>query len=301
MLEPYATPAGVEAAIKDAAKKAAKSDPALDVNRRIQLEYFNRFLSRVFSQGEGLEWLLKGGTGMLARVPSSRATQDIDLAGRDFTLNQALDDLMRLARIDLDDHFSFEYASHTDSIGTDNQPYTEGYEVKFNIYIGGASKGQLKVDLAVGAGVTGDVTTIEPANALGLPRLVSNPYRLYPVVDQIADKVCATMTDYGQRASSREKDLVDLVIFAVTQDIDGGALGIAIATEARRRKREPIERLVVPSTWGTGYAKLAKPIPHCANHATVDLATALVTSLVDPALDASANDKTWSHDALAWT
>lgn len=300
MPEPYPTPAGVETAIKDAAKKAAKMDPALDVNRRIHLEYFNRFLSRVFSEGEGSEWLLKGGTGMLARVPSSRATQDIDLACRGFTVNQALSDLVRLARIDLNDHFRFEYATHTDSIGIDNQPYTEGGEVKFDVYIGIASKGQLKVDLAVSADVTGDVVSTNPANTLGLPRLASNPYRVYPVVDQIADKVCATMNDYGQRASSREKDLVDLVVFAATHDIDGGALGVAIATETRQRKMKPFEHFFVPSTWGARYAKLAKPVPHCADHATVSLAAALVTRVIDPALNGSSGGKTWSHEALNW-
>ncbi len=300
MPEPYPTPGGVEAAIKDAAKKATKSDPSLDVNRRVQLEYFNRFLSRVFSKGEGPEWLLKGGTGMLARVPSSRATRDIDLAGRGFTLDQAFDDLIRLSRIDLNDHFSFEYASHTESIGTDNQPYTEGYEVKFNINIGGASKGQLKVDLAVGAGVTGDVTTIEPANALGLPRLVNNPYRLYPVVDQIADKVCATMTDYNDKASSREKDLVDLVVFATTHDIDGTAVRIAITAEVRRRKMEPFDHFTVPSTWGAGYARLSRSVPYCSEHRTVDLASAFVARLIDPALSGDAGGKTWSHESLDW-
>ncbi|MGL4743758.1 MAG: hypothetical protein ACRCXL_05150 [Dermatophilaceae bacterium] len=50
--EPYPTSGGVENAVKDAAKKAAAADPSLDVNKRIQLEYFNRFLSRVFSEGE---------------------------------------------------------------------------------------------------------------------------------------------------------------------------------------------------------------------------------------------------------
>jgi hypothetical protein len=59
----------VEAAIKAAAKKAAQADPALDTGKRIQLEYFNRFLSRTFSEGNESEWVLKGGTGMLARIP----------------------------------------------------------------------------------------------------------------------------------------------------------------------------------------------------------------------------------------
>ncbi len=301
MSEPYPTPAGVEAAIKDAAKKAAKTDLSLDVNRRIQLEYFNRFLSRVFSDGDESEWVLKGGTGILARVPSTRSTRDIDLYREGFTLTQALDDLIRLAAIDLGDHFRFEYVGHTDSIGNDTQPYTEGYQVKFNIFIGLSAKGNLQVDLAVGAGMTGDVVTTEPATALNLPRLARNPYRLYPVVDQIADKVCATMTEYHEKASSREKDLVDLVVFATTQDIDGDGLRIAITTEARRRKMETFDHFAVPTTWGAGYAKLSKPVPYCADYRTVDLAAELVTRLIDPALSRDAEGKTWSHESLSWT
>lgn len=108
------------------------------------------------------------------------------------------------------------------------------------------------------------------------------------------------MTDFGSRASSREKDLVDLVVFAVTQDVDGTALGHAITTEARRRKMTPISQFTVPSTWGATYAKLAKPIPYCADFPTVELASELVARFIDPALDGAANGKTWSHQHLDW-
>ncbi|MEI2699979.1 MAG: hypothetical protein V9E94_17185 [Microthrixaceae bacterium] len=70
--QPYATAKGVEDAIKAAAKRDSTDDPALTTNERIRLEYFNRFLSRVFSDGPDSEWVLKGGTGMLARVASTR-------------------------------------------------------------------------------------------------------------------------------------------------------------------------------------------------------------------------------------
>lgn len=298
--EPYSTPRGVENAIKDAARKAAAADPSLDVNKRIQLEYFNRFLSRVFSEAEDSEWVLKGGTGMLARVPSTRATRDIDLYRRGFNLTQALDDLIRLAAIDLGDHFRFQYVSHTQSIGNDTQPYTDGYQVGFDIFIGLSTKGSLQVDLAVGTGITGEVTTTDPANALELPRLVSHQYRLYPVVDQIADKVCATMTEYHERTSSREKDLVDLVVFATTQDIDGTALRVATVTEARRRQMKPFDSFEVPSAWGAGYAKLSKPVPHCAGYRTVGFAADLAKRLIDPALSGDADGRTWSHETLSW-
>lgn len=91
--EPYPTARGVESAIKDAARTAAQLHPALDVNKYIQLEYFNRFLSRIFSEGENSEWVLKGGTGILARIPSARSTRDIDLYRQGGTLAESLEAL----------------------------------------------------------------------------------------------------------------------------------------------------------------------------------------------------------------
>lgn len=298
--EPYSTARGVEAAIKDAARKANKTDPSLDTNKRIQLEYFNRFLSRIFSDGEDSEWVLKGGAGVLARIPSTRSTRDIDLYRQGFTLDQALEDLRYLATVDLGDHFRFEYAGHEATIAADAQPYTEGYRVSFNIFIGVAGKGSVQVDLVVGAGMTDEVQIALPASALDLPRLTSNRYRLYPVVDQIADKVCATMTEHDGRPSSREKDLVDIVVFAVTQDIDGAALSLAINTERHRRKMEPFERFVVPSTWGSGYIKQSKPVPYCVDYPTVELAAALASRFLDPALSDEAQGRTWRANQRQW-
>jgi hypothetical protein len=292
-VESYGTARGVEASIKAAAKKAAAEDPSLDTNKRIQLEYFNRFLSRIFSEGVTSDWVLKGGTGMLARIPSTRSTRDVDLYRQGFSLDQALVDLKRLTEVDLGDHFRFEYAGHEEAIGAETQPYTEGYRVSFNVFIGAMARGSLHVDLAVGAGMTAQVTTNAPASTLELPKLVSYPYRLYPVVDQIADKVCATMNLYDGRVSSREKDLVDLVVLAATQDIDGAALSFAIDTERRRRQ-------MVPNSWGRGYTKLSRSVPHCADYRTVTEASELVARLIDPALTGHAEGKSWSHEARDW-
>ncbi|PZF86441.1 nucleotidyl transferase AbiEii/AbiGii toxin family protein [Jiangella anatolica] len=296
----YSSAAGVEAAIKAAARRAAAADPSLNVDERIRLEHFHRFLSRVFSEGEDSEWVLKGGTGMLARVPSARATHDVDLYRRGFTLDQAMADLRRLAEVDLDDHFRFAYTSHSRSVGGDGQPFTDGYRVMFDVFVGVKKVSPLRVDLVVGAGITAEITTMEPASSLDLPRLVGHPYRLYPVVDQVADKVCATMTIYGERRSSREKDLVDLVVLAVTQDVDGAALGHAIASETRRRMMEPFGHFALPADWGRGYARLARSVPSCSEHRTVALARELMERFIDPALDGSARRKSWSHDDLAW-
>lgn len=297
---PYSSARAVESAIKDAAKKAAGADPSLTVGKRIELEYFNRFLSRVFSEGEDSQWVLKGGTSILARVAATRATRDIDLYRGSSTLGQALGDLVRLAHVDLGDHFRFEYAGHSDSLGTEAQPYTDGYRVKFNVFIGLSARGTVQVDLAVGAGITDGVAVVSSATALDIPRLINHTYRLYPVVDQIADKVCATMSLYNERASSREKDLVDLVVFATTHAIEGTALGVAISTEARRRRMPPFTSFTVPETWGVGYSKLSKAVPYCAGYRTVDAASDLTSRLIDPALSGIAEGKMWSPVSRAW-
>lgn len=144
------------------------------------------------------------------------------------------------------------------------------------------------------------VRSTEPANRLALPRLISFPYRLYPVVDQIADKVCATVATYNGRPSSREKDLVDLVVLATTQEVSGRALHAAIIHEARLRQMEPISRFTVPTTWGIAYVKMAKSVPYCSSYMSVEAARDLVASFIDPVLSGSASDSIWLPATLGW-
>ncbi|MFI7067957.1 hypothetical protein ACIBL3_43675 [Kribbella sp. NPDC050124] len=70
----YADWRSLELAIKDAAKKAARqAGPgvnAASVDAQIRQARFDRFLTRVFAEGEQSEWLLKGGMSMLAPCPA---------------------------------------------------------------------------------------------------------------------------------------------------------------------------------------------------------------------------------------
>ncbi|MFT4186465.1 MAG: nucleotidyl transferase AbiEii/AbiGii toxin family protein [Micrococcaceae bacterium] len=294
----YSSPAGVENAIKAAAKKAVEVNTSLNVNDQIQLEYFNRFLSRVFSEGDNSEWVLKGGTGMLARIPSTRSTRDIDLYKTGFTLSESLEDLIRLAAKDLHDYFHFEYVTHEEVI--DNLPYVEGYRVTFDTYIGPIKRNSVMVDLAVGAEVTGKITNTQPKTKLEIPKLASYPYRIYPIVDQIADKVCATITTYNGKVSSREKDLVDLVVLANTQNIKGSELYTAIVTEMKRRQIEFPTQFEIPPTWGAGYKKFSKTVPYCKNYKTIEEAKELIETFINPVLQNKVGSKNWLYEILGW-
>lgn len=88
--ESYASPQAVEAAIKTAARKAHAAERSLSVAERIRLEHFDRFLSRIFDSSADERWVLKGGTSLLARVPSARSTTDIDLLRTHSSLEDAV-------------------------------------------------------------------------------------------------------------------------------------------------------------------------------------------------------------------
>src|SRR5699024_6979309 len=122
--------------------------------------------SRIFVERGNSDWVLKGATGILARVSSARSTRDIDLHRQGVSLTHALTDLKRLATVDLGDHFYFEYVKHQTTVAAEAQPYTDGCRVTFNIFLGVRSKGTLQIDLAGGREVTDQVITLSPATAL---------------------------------------------------------------------------------------------------------------------------------------
>ena len=56
----YPTAAGVEQAIKEAARAAVKANPGSQVSDLIRQTYFDRSLSRVFSEGSHSNGSLRG-------------------------------------------------------------------------------------------------------------------------------------------------------------------------------------------------------------------------------------------------
>jgi len=288
----------VEMAIKEAAKAANLSDPSRQINDLIRQAHYDRFLCRVFSDGEDSEWVLKGGSGMLARVPNARRTLDADLYLDGYDKDHALADLRRLAAIDLCDFFRFVYREHHVILGDDLQPYADGYRVIFDAYLGMKSLDPIQVDLSAHIGATTNLTVAEPANRLSLPRLTSFAYRLYPIERQIADKVCASLAMYGGHPSSREKDLIDLVVIAVTQTVAADDAFVALHNEAKLRRLTLPQSFTVPAGWGKGYSKGIRNTP-AASYGIAE-ALALMRVFIDPLIIGVAEGAVWSPDHLAW-
>lgn len=300
MGDTYRSWPAIAAAIKD----TAKHHPGTDLNTQLSMAIFDRFLSRVFSDGADSEWLLKGGTSMLARVPTARATTDVDLAAAAATLDAATDALSDLVAQDLGDHITFTITD-TDNNPGGGQPGVEVRGLLFTARTPGSPKviAQIPVDLVVSTPPVGHIQTITPANRLHLPKtLPVSPYRLYPIVDHIADKVCATMMTYpGGRPSSRVKDLVDLALIARTQTIDLDLLRRAITSKRALGRLPEFTRFTIPDGWQTKYRLMASRIPALADHLDITQALNLVTDMVDPALAPAPKPSATWNPTTCWT
>jgi hypothetical protein len=123
------------------------------------------------------------------------------------------------------------------------------------------------------------------------------------VVDHIADKLCATQSTYGaagDRPSSRVRDLVDLVVFARSQDVDGDALINAIRAKWNHQGLTGDPLFDPPAHWRRLYPPLARTVHKCGGLTTFPSAVEFVGRFLGPALDGSAAGRGWSCNLARW-
>lgn len=285
------------------AVKAAARNSGQDTGRAIEAYYAGRFLERIFSEDEPA-FVLKGGRGMLARTVKARYTSDTDLLYQGVDIEEAVSELKRLASIDLSDFLEYRFVS-ADPIAED-QEYRNGYRIVFAPVLGGAKKmNDIKVDLVVNQVPGGVADIVTPANRLDVKGLPTFDYRVYPVVNAMADKVCAIMQSYsGGRPSSRVRDLVDLVVYITTETFNGGSLGAQISLEAHLRKMGNVDAFCVPESWyeirSKTYSKIATDAKLPPEYKELTDAEMLVQSCVDDAISRRVDNCMWSPESLQW-
>lgn len=298
---PYPDGPAVLSAITQKARAAHRNGIGTSVQELVDLAVFDRFLCRVFSQ-PGCPFALKGGTSILARLPSSRSTTDVDLETAGMSIDDAINQLIDAARIDLGDHFTFTYLRHRNT-GGPNQPDLHAAAVTFSVAVQGAGdRNPLTVDLAIHTRTpAAPLESITPAFRLDLARLgPSVAYRAIAVEDQIADKVCATLGTYAGLTSTRSKDLVDLIILTKTMPLDARQLRLSIQTEAHRRNLAPFITLSVPQQLADGYRKIAKTVPLLVDLLGSEDAVSLVNAMLEPVFSGAIEEGTWDPKTQRW-
>ncbi len=130
----------------------------------------------------------------------------------------------------------------------------------FNVSLGTRSLDTIKVDLVVGRYPTDTPETVSLASSIPMPWPDDWPLaQLYPLADHVADKICAMYERHRGTASSRFRDLADLLLISQRERLNGAAVQVALSSEARRRIGLGVD-LTLPDTfvvpdpsWITGY------------------------------------------------
>jgi hypothetical protein len=272
---------------------AGSSGPSLSQLRR-QFAY-DRLLARLFTTGPQ-DWILKGGVSMIARLTSARHTADVDLVACADSAAAAFDALHAAAMEDLGDFFTFRFESPRALVQG-----VPGLRIPAEARLGPRIFERFGVDLVTGVVITGRPEEAEPLLQLSIAGLVRPRYRLYPLVDSIADKVMAIVETHQGRTSTRFRDLVDLVLIAHSQQVRADELAAAFLSERLRRGLPDFDELEIPDEemWRTGYQAVARDVSSAAEK-TLTNALPLVKSFVDPVLAGTAADSEWDPAALVW-
>lgn len=292
----YKTPAALEMAVK----AAAKTSP-LDTGRAVSGFYFHRLLCRVFSKSDS-PFVLKGGQSMLARTIHARATRDIDLLSEKSDVDTALDELKALAQVDLGDFVVFEFAG-AEPIKVEDE-YRSGLTVTFVPLLGAKRMQEVSIDLVVDQIPCGKCEVVRPADRIDVADIPTFDYRVYPVANSLADKLCAMVEKHDGRPSSRIKDLVDVAVYATTTDLVGSELCKWVHSEASVRGIKLPEKYSAPDEWKQLYAgayrKMVQDTGLPSEYATIEKAETLAARLFDPVLRGEAHNSRWSHERLSW-
>lgn len=295
----YATPQALRTAVTDRLRTDA-GIRGTQLNDLLRQFAYDRFLARIFEDDPEAR-VLKGATAMLARLgPDSRHTLDIDLYRSAGTLDEAEEALRASAALDLGDYFRFEIAPGRPVAGP-----VATRQLTVTAYLGATVFASFPVDLVTDLNITGKPDVIGPLVNVDIPGIAPSRYRVYPVVDHIADKVCAIHElhergDAPPQPSTRYRDLADLSAFARTAIVEADALMTALRSEAARRRLTLPARVMVPADrgWRTGYARVMRDAPAVLDR-DLTAATETVCRFIDPVLDGSASGR-WDPRRLTW-
>jgi predicted nucleotidyltransferase component of viral defense system len=228
------------------------------LTRLRKLVAFDRFLARLVTSNPNI-WVLKGGYALQLRIgEKARTTKDIDLSIQ-HTVVDAHDLLSSATSIDLEDWFSFEVGRATRAELGD-QPGTSRYPV--HSLLDGRTFERFHVDIG-----SGDPIVTAPEQLTGPPILEfadikPTTFPSYPVSQHLAEKIHAYTRRYGTRSSTRIRDLVDVLLIAMTSELNSDKLirALRLTFEARGTHEMPTQLADPPTEWARAFPRLREDL-----------------------------------------
>jgi hypothetical protein len=250
---------------------AAKSGaPINSLRLKVVIE---RLLARLFAAGDP-PWLLKGGYAMELRYrPRARTTKDIDLSVKSVAaelvdrIREVRDEMQAAADQDLGDFFLFRIGQARSELQG-----APGGGARFPVTALVAGKTFAKFHVDVGFG---DPLLLAPEELVGqdfleFAGLAPAKVLAIPKAQQFAEKLHAYTFAWVDRANTRTKDLVDLVLFVTVGPPGREEIQAAVEATFRARSTHPVPDTLPPppAEWQDTFAEMARE----ANLPTADLA-----------------------------
>lgn len=197
----YETPSAFRKALKDRFGQIARADRGYSLDELQRQFAYDRVLARLFSSDDADRWVLKGAGALLARLATARHSKDVDMFfhAADADVDDAVDALRAGLRIDIGDHFDFDITRVAPL-----QEEAKGARVHVTARLGPTSFANFHIDVVVGTAMTGTPDFVAPLTPVDIDGLVRPHYRVFPVADHLADKLCAIIGTYtrgGQPAA----------------------------------------------------------------------------------------------------
>jgi predicted nucleotidyltransferase component of viral defense system len=302
--KPYASAREFRVSANAHMKKIAQDSgrPPQEINREFVLQ---RFLARIFREPDA-PWVLKGGTGLLVRLPRARYSDDVDLLypTNNVDLVVPLRELRdALAEPCGNDFFRFELGRIEERAAADGEKAVATARV--TAYIGSTEYQRFRIDLSVKKRPINGVDRFQPDPIIVIPGVPELPeFSLYSLADQIADKLCAMYEIHRDGApSTRHHDLVDLVLIITSSPgIDAAMTAAAVQAEALHRDLALRATLTSPGAqWPAGYGNEAANAKLPAELRDLDQALGVVGACLGPLLKGDITHGTWDIADQRWT
>jgi predicted nucleotidyltransferase component of viral defense system len=279
-------------------RSAAAFRKALDARLRVEAKsmgrpmdnlrrefVFQRLLALLFVRDDN-EWVLKGGGGLLMRLAGARFSKDLDLTHtRIESREDAVEALKKAIEPQDADWLTF---------GVVGQPKYSGENLVVTVTvraaIGVTEYVSFSIDLSTDEHMLFAPERVIPRPVVEVPGLPEPPeIVIYPISDQVADKVCAMYELHGTLGSpsNRYRDLVDLVLIVQQCELDSDNISQALRSEAARRGMTLPASMHLPSpAWTAGYRQTATAAAIPEEFRDAAAALAFVAEVIDPMIAA---------------
>jgi Nucleotidyl transferase AbiEii toxin, Type IV TA system len=260
----YATAGALRAALDqrllDEARRTGRDIARL--RRRVVVE---RLLVRFAAAEEG-SWVLKGGVAVEVRIPDrARRTKDIDLARRELEDHAGAEQEVHRLLVEAilpdpqGDLFEFRLAGF-------RQMRIEGipgdvFRANVDCRLDGRTFDRVTIDVATRTSEVQHVERIRLPGTLAFAEVPTVEIVAVDLNQHFAEKLHAMTRLYGDRQSSRVKDLVDLVLFIETGLVPSDGIVRAVdEVFTARGTSGPKEIPDPPVGWDARYAELAEEL-----------------------------------------